>query len=147
MRACEGKIGRVFVLRLDDRDMVPTCIEEFADKEGIQAGQVVLIGGIGGGQVVVGPRDADTMPPEPMLIPVDGPHEVVGVGVIAPGDDGKPVLHIHAALGRAGHAVAGCLRPGVTTWLVGEAVIYELTGVNAARKPDAKSGFSLLETF
>ncbi len=147
MRACEGKIGRVFVLRLEDGDVVPTCIEEFADRKRIQAGLVVLIGGIGGGLMVVGPRDADTMPPDPMLIPVDGPHAVVGVGVIAPGDDGKPALHIHAALGRAGHAVAGCLRPGVTTWLVGEAVIYELTEINAARKPDAKSGFTLLETF
>ncbi len=147
MRACEGQIGRVFVVRLEDGDEVPGCIERFAEEKGIQAGQVVLIGGIGAGEVVVGPRNADTMPPEPMLIPVDGPHEVAGVGVIAPGDDGKPVLHIHAALGRAGHAVAGCLRPGVVTWLVGEAIIYELTGVNAARKPDAKSGFSLLETF
>ena len=145
MRACEGHIGRVFMLRLDDGDMIPSCIERFAEDKNIRTGQVVLVGGIGGGDVVAGPRDSVTMPPEPMLVPLDGAHEVVGVGVIAPGQDGKPVLHIHAALGRAGHAVAGCLRPGVVTWLVGEAIIYELTGIRAERNPDSKSGFTLLE--
>jgi predicted DNA-binding protein with PD1-like motif len=65
--------------------------------------------------------------------------------VIAPDDKGKPVLHIHAALGRAGHVVAGCLRPGVVTWLVGEAIIYEMTGIKAERKTDPRSGFALLE--
>ena len=52
-----------------------------------------------------------------MLLPIDGAHEVAAVGVIAPGEDGKPVLHIHGALGRSGKTTAGCLRPGVTTWL------------------------------
>jgi predicted DNA-binding protein with PD1-like motif len=55
------------------------------------------------------------------------------------------VLHIHASLGRAGKTLTGCLRPGVTTWLVGEAIIYELTGVDAKRLLDKRSGFDLLE--
>jgi predicted DNA-binding protein with PD1-like motif len=80
-----------------------------------------------------------------MLLPVDGVHEVVGVGIIAPGEDGKPVLHIHAALGRSGQTMTGCLRPGVKTWLVGEAIIYEITGVKATRLPDKESGFNLME--
>jgi hypothetical protein len=41
------------------------------------------------------------------------------VGVLAPREDGKPVLHIHAALGRAGQTVTGCLRNGATAWLLG----------------------------
>jgi len=106
---------------------------------------VVLVGGVGGGQIVAGPRNSAVMPPDPMLIPVDAAHEVLGVGVIAPNEDGKPVLHIHGALGRAGHAIAGCLRPGVDTWLVGEAIIFELSGLHAIRKTDPRSGFALLE--
>ena len=145
MKACEGQTGRVFVIRLEDGDVVPDCIERFAKEKGISTGHVVLIGGIGGGEVVVGPRDSDQMPPEPMLLPVDGAHEVAGLGIIAPDKDGKPVLHIHAALGRSGQTVTGCLRPGVTTWLVGEAIIYEITGTSAARLPDQASGFNLLE--
>ena len=145
MKASEGKIGRVFVVRLEDSDVVPTCLERFAEEKGISVGHVILIGGIGDGAVVVGPRDSSEMPPQPMLLPIDGAHEVVGIGILAPGEDSKPVLHIHAALGRSGQTITGCLRPGVTTWLVGEAIIYEITGANVARRPDKESGFNLLE--
>ena len=145
MKASEGQIGRVFVIRLEDGDTVPECIENFAAAKGVSVGHVILVGGIGGGEVVVGPRRSEEMPPEPMLLPVDGAHEVVGVGVIALGEDGKPVLHIHAALGRAGKTMTGCLRPGVTTWLVGEVILYEILGVSAARVRDEESGFELLD--
>lgn len=145
MKAAEGTIGRVFVIRLEDGDVVPECIERFAEAKEIRVGHVVLIGGLGGGQVVVGPRRSDAMPPEPMLLPVDGAHEVAAVGVLVPNEAGKPVLHIHGALGRSGATLTGCLRPGVTTWLVGEAILYEILGTAAARVRDQTSGFALLE--
>jgi predicted DNA-binding protein with PD1-like motif len=145
MQAGEGKIGRVFIVRLEDGDVLPACLEQFAKEKKIRNGFVLLIGDIGGGQIVVGPRKTNEMPPEPMLVPVDGAHETLGVGVLAPGEDGKPVLHIHAALGRSGQTMTGCLRPGVTTWLVGEAIIYEITGVDARRFMDSRSGFALLK--
>ncbi len=145
MKAVEGSMGRVFVLRLEDGDVVPDCIEAFAAEKGISVGHVVLIGGIGGGEVVVGPRRSDERPPDPMLLPIDGAHEVAGVGVIAPGEDGKPVLHIHAALGRSGKTTTGCLRPGVSTWLVGEAIICEILNAGVARVMDPESGFALLQ--
>jgi len=145
MKASEGRVGRVFVIRLEDGDVVPECIERFAEEKGISVGHVILVGGIGDGEVVVGPRDSEEMPPQPMLLPIDGAHEVVGVGVIAPDGDGKPVLHIHAALGRSGQTLIGCLRPGVTTWLVGEVILYEIVGADVARVRDKESGFELLE--
>lgn len=145
MKASEGKIGRVFVIRLEDGDIVPACLERFAEEKGISVGHVILIGGIGGGEIVVGPRHSEERPPQPMLLPIDVAHEVAGVGVLAPDEDGKPVLHIHAALGRSGQTMTGCLRPGVTTWLVGEAIIYEITDASAKRLPDEKTGFNLLE--
>jgi len=145
MKACEGRIGRVFVMRLDDGDVVPECIERFAEEKGVSVGQAILVGGIGGGDVVVGPRRSEERPPEPMLLPIDGAHEVVGVGVLAPGEDGKPALHIHAALGRAGQTMTGCLRHGVTTWLVGEVILFEILGADMVRIQDEKSGFELLE--
>jgi predicted DNA-binding protein with PD1-like motif len=145
MKASEGHIGRIFVLRLEDGDVVPDCIERFAAEKGISVGQAILVGGIGEGNIVVGPRDSAEMPPEPVLHPVDGAHEVVGVGIIAPNKEGKPVLHIHASLGRSGKALTGCLRPGVKTWLVGEVIIFEILGVKVARLPDDLSGFDLME--
>jgi len=145
MKASEGQLGRIFVLRLEHGDIVPDCIERFAIEKGISVANVILVGGIGGGEIVSGPRRSDVMPPESMLLPVDGAYEVAGLGIIAPDEEGKPVLHIHAALGRAGHTMTGCLRPGVTAWLVAEAVIYEITGTRAIRKKDSKSGFTLLD--
>jgi len=145
MKASEGKVGRVFILRLEDGDAVPASIEHFAEKKKISVGQVILLGGIGAGNVVVGPRRSNKMPPEPMLLPVDGAHEVVGVGLLAPDKNGKPTLHVHASLGRAGKAMTGCIRPGVTTWLVAEAVIIEILGTSAIRLLDKKAKFELLQ--
>jgi predicted DNA-binding protein with PD1-like motif len=140
----EGKVGRVFVIRLEDGDRLPDSIEKFAEEHKISVGQAILVGGIGGGEVVVGPRENSTMPPDPMVKGLDGVHEVVGVGVLAPDKHGKPSFHIHAALGRAGLTVTGCLRKGVDTWLVGEVVLYEILGADMARLPDEASGFDLL---
>ncbi len=144
MKSSEGKIGRVFVIRLEDGDELPSCIERFAAEKGISVGFALLVGGIGEGQVVVGPRRSAQMPPEPMLLPVDGAHEVVGVGILAPDEKGKPVLHVHASLGRSGETMTGCLRPGVSIWLVGEVILYEITGVAVRRLKDKASGFELL---
>ncbi len=144
MKFSEGKIGRIFVLRLEDGDLIPSCIEAFAKEKQICMAGVTLIGGIGEGQIVVGPRDSAAMPPEPMLLPLDGAHEVVGIGLIAPDKNGVPGLHIHASLGRSGQAKTGCLRPGVKTWTVGEVVIYEILGAFGSRLPNEQTGFELL---
>lgn len=144
MKSTEGKIGRVFIIRLEEGDVIPDCIEAFAREKEIKSGHVVIIGGIGSGQVVVGPRDSEEYPPDPMLLPVDGAHEVLASGIIALNENGNPAMHIHGALGRSGSTLTGCLRPGVTTWLVGEAVLYEITGIEAKRVLDQKSGFALL---
>ncbi len=145
MKASEGRIGRIFVIRLEDGDTLPGCIERFAEEKGVSVGFALVVGGIGGGEVVVGPRDSAQMPPDPMFLPIDGAHEVAAVGVLAPGENGKPVLHIHGALGRSGGTITGCLRRGAKTWLVGEAILYEILGTKAMRVKDTKSNFSLLE--
>ena len=144
MKYSQGKIGRVFVIRLEDGDELPGCIEKFAAEHKISVGQAILVGGIGSGEIVSGPRKNKELPIDPMLIPIDGVHEVVGVGVLAPDRKGTPQLHLHAALGRAGKTTTGCLRMGVKTWLVGEVILYEILGADVARLPDKDSGFELL---
>ncbi|MFA5064077.1 MAG: PPC domain-containing DNA-binding protein [Dehalococcoidia bacterium] len=144
MKYSEGKIGRIFVIRLEDGDKLPDCIERFAEENKVLTAQAMLVGGIGSGELVTGPRRNKELPIDPMLVPVDGVHEVVGLGVLAPDKDGRPALHIHAALGRAGATVTGCLREGVVTWLVGEVILCEILGINMARLPDEASGFDLL---
>jgi predicted DNA-binding protein with PD1-like motif len=146
MEYSEGKIGRIFVIRLNDGDELPGCIEKFAQEKKVSMAQAILVGGIGSGKVVVGPRRNRELPIDPMLVSLDGVHELVGLGVLAPDKEGKPSLHIHAALGRAGFTVTGCLRTGVTTWLVGEVILCEILGAGMARLPDRTSGFDLLTT-
>jgi predicted DNA-binding protein with PD1-like motif len=65
--------------------------------------------------------------------------------VLAPGENGKTGMHMHAAMGRSGKTTTGCIRPGVKTWLVAEAIVYEITGIDAKRVLDNKSGFALLQ--
>ena len=95
--------------------------------------------------IVVGPRDRETMPPEPMLFKLKGVHEVSGVGTIFPDDEGKPRLHMHAALGREGETRTGCIRPGVQAWKLGEFVILEILNNTAHRRMDPDTGFHVLE--
>ena len=83
MKSSEGHIGRVFVIRLEDGDVLPSCLELFAIEKGIKVGHIILIGGIGGGEIVVGPHKSDEMPPQPMLLPIDGSHEMKGLGQVS----------------------------------------------------------------
>ena len=50
MKTSEGCIGRVFVIRLEDGDVLPDCLECFAVEKDIKVGHIILIGGIGVGR-------------------------------------------------------------------------------------------------
>lgn len=144
MKTCEGRIGRVFVIKLEDGDILPECIERFAEEKGISVGQVILLGGVKSGRVVVGPKRSEERPPQPMLYSIKDTYELAAVGVLAPDEEGKIVLHIHGALGRSGKTIGGCLRLGVTTWLTGEVILCEIIGADAKRTLDEKNKVMLL---
>ncbi len=146
MKYTEGKFGRIFVIRLEDGDKLPAAIESFAAQNNVLRGVCILVGGIkDGGNIVVGPENGKLLPPVPILFGLQGVHEVAGVGTIFPDSEGAPVLHMHAALGREGQTRAGCIRPGVEVWQVGEVILLEITGNAAYRAKDATTGFELLE--
>ena len=111
MIVSEGRLGRVFVLRLGDGDRLPDAIEDFARTRGVEAALVAALGGLENGRLVTGPEDGRTMPPTAMLTAIDAVHEAAAVGTLFPGPDGTPRLHMHAALGRAGETKTGCVRP------------------------------------
>lgn len=146
MRYSHASLGRVLVLRLEDGDIVHECIEEAARAEGISHGAVLVLGGADeGSTLVVGPENGREAGIAPVKHLLDGVHEMAGVGTLFPGQDGRPVLHLHAAFGRGGAALAGCVRLGIRTWVVAEAVIIELIGSQARRCRDERTGFELLE--
>jgi predicted DNA-binding protein with PD1-like motif len=145
MRYSEAGLGRVFVLRLEDGDRIPGVIEQFAADMGLQRALCLILGGAGGGsRLVVGPENEGDMPPVPVVLPLEGVHEIAGVGTLFPDEEGKPSLHLHAACGRGEETRTGCVRPGVDIWKVGEVVLLELTGTAARRVRDEATGFTLL---
>lgn len=144
MIVSEGRLGRVFVLRLGDGDRIPDAIETFAKTRGIGAALVAALGGLENGQLVVGPRDGAAMPPDPMLTAITAVHEAAAVGTLFPGPDGTPRLHLHATLGRGESVRTGCARPGLDVWKIFEVVIIEITGTDLARSRDPETGFELL---
>lgn len=146
MRIAEGTIGRVFVISLEDGDRLPECVENLARDKGVKTGMAFLVGGIGGGEIVTGPRDSAARPPEPIKRRIDGAHEISAVGVLASDESGKPVLHIHGAFGRGGETACGCLRTGVSTWLTGEMVLVEILGAPVVRAFDQNAGIAMLRS-
>ncbi len=143
MQVAEGHVGRVFVIRLEDGEGLPQAVETVARKKSIRSGLVLLVGGARDGTLVVGPKKT-TLAPVPMIQHLTGGHEILGVGTLFEGAKG-PELHLHAALGRGKTARAGCIRKGIRTYLIGEVVILEISGVKARREHDPKSGFHLLK--
>lgn len=145
MRYSEASLGRLFVLRLEDGDSLPETVEQFARDNDLRRAMCLMLGGArGGSHLVVGPEDTDDMPPRPVVLPLEGVHEIAGVGTVFPDEEGRPRLHLHAACGRGGETVTGCVRPGVAVWKVGEVILMELTGTAARRTKDPDTGFSLL---
>ena len=141
-KVSEGKVGRVFVVRLEDGDRLPDAIEDLAKEKNIRAASVILLGGIRRGKVVVGPETPE-VPPKPMTKDFLDVHEIAAVGTIFANTQGKATLHLHGALGRDGRTITGCTRTGVEVWLIAEAIITEITDTNAQRV--LADGLELLE--
>jgi predicted DNA-binding protein with PD1-like motif len=146
MQFTEAKLGRIFMLRLHDGDHLPDVLESFAVKHKISTALCFFLGGAKEkSRIVVGPKNGNTLPPEPMVTLLNGVHEACGVGTIVPDEEGKPKLHMHASFGRKENTVTGCVRMGVDVWQIGEVVILELTGATARRAKDKATGFEFLE--
>jgi predicted DNA-binding protein with PD1-like motif len=146
MQFTEAKLGRLFVLRLHDGDHLPDTLETFAQEHQIASALCFFIGGVKDkGRVVVGPKNGEVMPPEPVVTLLNGVCEVCGVGTLFQNETGKPILHMHASFGRGEKTVTGCVRMGIDVWHIGEVVVLELAGAAAERVVDKKTGFEFLE--
>jgi uncharacterized protein len=142
----QAKLGRIFILRLHDKDVIHKVIEKFAQEKNLNSALCFFLGGAEeNSKVVVGPRDGNAMPPDPMVTLLRGVHEGCGVGTIFADEAGTPKLHMHASFGRNEGTVTGCVRMGVEVWHIGEVVILELTGSSAKRAKNKETGFEFLE--
>lgn len=145
MKYTEAKPGRVFVIRLEDGDVIHGIIEDFARLEKITAASLIILGGVDAGSILIsGPKHGRRKPVKPMEFALNNVHEITGTGTVFPDKEGNPVLHMHIACGRGRQTRTGCIRRGVKTWHVMEVVLYELIDTSARRLPDPETGFELL---
>jgi predicted DNA-binding protein with PD1-like motif len=146
MKHAEATQGRVFVIRLEDGEILHEEIERFAKEQGVRAAALVAVGGAGAGsRLVVGPKDRSRRPIEPMVAELSDTHEAAGTGTLFPDEEGNPRLHMHVAAGRGDATTTGCARTGLRVWQTMEIVMIELVGEDSIRRFDAGVGFAMLE--
>lgn len=143
MKYQTGQTGRVVVVRFEDKEDVLKSLVEIARKETVRAAVFHLIGGMRKGKIVVGPRKEE-LPPVPVWKELGESHETLAIGTIFWEGD-TPKVHLHGAFGKGGNVSVGCLRENSETFLVLEAVIIEIKGVDAVREFDPASGLTLLK--
>lgn len=146
MKYSQAKQGRIFIIRLEDGEILHETIEQFAAEQGVKAAYMIVLGGADRqSRLVVGPEDGRATPVNPMTHELDNVHEIVGTGTLFPDDEGKPMLHMHAAAGRKDVTITGCVRTGVKVWQVAEVILIELLDTTAVRKLEPALGFKLLQ--
>jgi predicted DNA-binding protein with PD1-like motif len=145
MKYTEAGAGRIFVIRLEDGDIVHEVIEKFARELDIKAAALIVLGGADlDSKLVVGPEEGRAKPLHPMEHILEDVHEVSGTGTLFPDDQGNPILHMHMACGRKSSTVTGCIRTGVKVWHVMEVILFELIDTTGRRLVDPETGFKLL---
>jgi predicted DNA-binding protein with PD1-like motif len=146
LKYSEAKQGRIFVIRLEDGEILHETLEKFAADQGIRAAFMIILGGADKkSRLVVGPEDGKARPVDPMTYMLSDVHEIVGTGTLFPDDEGKPMLHMHVAAGRQDSTITGCVRSGVKVWQVAEVVMVELVDSTARRELETALGFKLLK--
>ena len=143
MQYTKGTIGRVFLVKFQDGDILIDNLSALAKQEQIKAASVIFIGALKQGDLVTGPKQP-VIPPEPNKVVFKDGWEVMGIGTIFTNPKG-PRIHIHASMGKRNKVLTGCLRGKSKVFLVIEAIIMELKGVKASKDIDAKTGLNLLK--
>jgi predicted DNA-binding protein with PD1-like motif len=143
MKYKQGSFGRVFVLKFEDKDDILEEMKKVATKERIMVGTIMLLGGLRSAGIVSGPKEA-VIPPDPLWVNFSDGREVLGIGTLFWKDE-EPVIHLHGAIGREKETFTGCIRKDSTVFLVIEAVITEILGIDAHKALNDRTGLVMLE--
>ena len=146
MKYTQARLGRVFIMRLEDGETIHEEIEKFSREHSIRAASVMIVGGADkDSRLITGPARAREYPIVPMEHILKDVHEAAGVGTLFPDESGEPVLHLHMACGRESSTVTGCIRSGVKVWHIMEVILFELLESKGKRVFDPETGFTLLK--
>lgn len=144
MKYQAGEIGKVILAHFEDGDEIISNLITIVRKERIKGCIFYLLGGLTEGRIVVGPMNDDVRPPEPTWREIADSHETVAIGTVFWHGD-EPRVHVHGSYGKFDSVKTGCLRDEAKTFLVLEAVIMELKGINAVREIDPDIQMALLK--
>ena len=159
MRYTRGSIGRIFLLKFEDDDIVLDELDKFARREKLKAATFIFLGALKKGHIVTGPKKP-VIPPEPNWKKFKDGWEVMGVGTIFTGGKAVPCtggapkgrrlvqgpqIHIHTSMGKKDKVITGCVRKDSKVFLVIEAIVFELKGVKATKDLDPSTGLNLLQ--
>lgn len=142
MKYTKGSIGRIFLLKFEDDDVLLDELSALAKKEKLKAATFVFIGALKKGDLVTGPKKP-VIPPVPNKVYFKDGWEVMGIGTLFTNTLG-PQIHIHGSMGKKNKVLTGCVRGKSKVFLVIEAIVFELKGVNATKVIDPKTGLNLL---
>ncbi len=142
MKYTKGTLGRVFLLKFEDEDILIDKLSLFVTKERIKAATMIFIGALKKGDLVTGPKKP-VIPPQPNKVSFKDGWEVMGIGTVFVNSKG-PQIHIHSSMGKKNKVLTGCLRGKSKVFLVIEAVVLELKGIKASKDIDPKTGLNLL---
>ncbi|MFH1190406.1 MAG: DUF296 domain-containing protein [Candidatus Omnitrophota bacterium] len=145
MEYTKGSVGRVFLVKFSDDDILLDQIDKLARREKIRSATMIFIGALKKGDIVTGPK-RPVIPPDPNWVAFKDAWEVMGIGTIYTNRKG-PQIHIHASMGQKAKTLTGCVRKKSKVFLVIEAVIFELSGVRATKETDPLTGLNLLKIF
>lgn len=133
------------MVKFDDGDILLEKLGDLARKERIRAATLVFLGALKEGILATGPKKP-VIPPQPNTVNFKDGWEVMGIGTIFTNDSG-PQMHIHGSMGKKNRVLTGCVRGKSRVFLVIEAVIFEIKGVDATKAIDPKTGLNLLKIF
>ena len=143
MKYTKGSIGRIFLLKFEDDDILLNELDKFARHEKLKAATFVFLGALKKGHIVTGPKKP-IIPPEPNWTKFKDGWEVMGIGTIFTNKKG-PQIHIHTSMGKKNKVITGCVRKDTKVFLVIEAIVFELKGVKATKEIDPTTGLNLLK--
>ena len=143
MRYGVGRTGRLFVVKFDHGDDVVEGLKELMTKEDVGVATVAFIGALEKGDIVTGPRKKE-LPAKPNWTIIDNVWETVGYGVLTKKKTAVK-FHLHAAYGKKGKALDGCLSKNARVFITIEALVTEIKGVKVSREMDEEIGHETLK--
>ncbi len=120
-----------------------TELKSLAVKENIRSGVILIMGAMKSASLVTGPREC-TIPPEPVWRGFTDGRELLAAGTLF-WDEAEPLLHVHGSVGKGDTVLTGCMRGGTEAYLIVEAVILEIQGIDAVRALDPVLGLKTLQ--